>query len=248
MLQVSNLSIHYGSVQALKSVSFEIKQGEIVVVIGSNGAGKSTIMKTVSGLLRPSEGSVVFRDQDITSIPAERIVHLGMAHMPEGRGVFPDQTVLDNLLLGAWTKRRNKSGVKENIARMFTYFPRLGERQHQLAGTMSGGEQQMLAISRALMSEPSLLLMDEPSLGLAPLIVQDIFSIVKKLNEEGMTVLLVEQMAFAALKIAHRGYVMETGRIVIEGGARDLLQNPRIIDAYLGGKREIPKVPETAER
>lgn len=242
MLQVSDLAVNYGNVQAVKGVSFNIKQGEIVVIIGSNGAGKTTIMKAVSGLLRPTKGTINFKNKNISPYRAEKIVQLGIAHMPEGRWVFPDQTVLDNLLLGAWIHRGNPRRVRENIARMFSYFPRLEERKNQLAGTLSGGEQQMLAISRSLMSEPQLLLLDEPSMGLAPLIILEIFNIIGKLNQEGMTVLLVEQMAFSALKIAHRGYVLETGRIVLEGQSKELTQNPRVIDAYLGGKRRDNKL------
>ncbi|MEW6275108.1 MAG: ABC transporter ATP-binding protein [Bacillota bacterium] len=241
MLRVTGLSVSYGSVNAVKKVSFEVAKGEIVAIIGSNGAGKTTILETISGILKPSEGKIEYQEKDITGQKAEKIVRLGISHMPEGRKIFPDLTVEDNLLLGGWVRRRDRQIIQQNIDIVFSYFPRLKERKAQLAGTLSGGEQQMLAISRALMSSPNVLLLDEPSLGLAPIMVQEIYRIIKELNSQGLTILLVEQMAYLALKVASRGYVLENGRIVLNGTGTELLQNPKVIDAYLGGKKKNQK-------
>ncbi|MCG0277257.1 MAG: ABC transporter ATP-binding protein [Thermanaeromonas sp.] len=233
MLEVKDLEVFYGSIQALHRISFKINEGEIVTLIGANGAGKSTTLRTISGLVRPRSGKVVFRGTDITQVPAHTIVRMGIAQVPEGRRIFSNLTVLENLLMGAYT-RNNKQEVEENLERVFKSFPRLKERIKQLAGTLSGGEQQMLAMGRSLMSRPSLLLLDEPSMGLSPIMVEEIFEIIKNINHEGTTVLLVEQNAFMALQIAHRAYVLETGRIVLEGPAKEVRDNPRVRTAYLG--------------
>lgn len=238
ILKVSNLAVSYGGIQALKGVSFEVKAGEIVSLIGANGAGKTTTLRAVSALV-PYTGSVEFKTksgetQDLSKVPQHRIVKLGLAHSPEGRGVFPNLTVLENLQMGAFS-RKDKEEIAQDLELCFASFPRLKERVRQKAGTLSGGEQQMLAIGRALMAKPSLLLLDEPSLGLAPLIVAQIFEIIKKVNSEGMTVLLVEQNARMALKISDRAYVVETGQISFSGRGQELLGDSRIIDSYLGG-------------
>lgn len=233
LLDVKNLSVNYGAVNALRGVSLHIDEHEIVTIIGGNGAGKSTMMRALSGIER-SIGQVVFEGQDLTGIPAHKRVGLGIAHVPEGRQVFPDQTVHDNLMLGAFLRRDSPAVQAEDVDRCFAMFPRLKERAGQYAGTLSGGEQQMLAISRALMSRPRILMLDEPSLGLAPLIVAEIFRIIKSLKESGMTILLVEQMANQALAISDRAYVLEVGSIVMEGSGQELLSSDRVREAYLG--------------
>jgi len=235
MLKVENLSVHYGMIQAVRDVSFEVNEGEVVSLIGANGAGKTSILRTISGLVRPSAGKIEFLGQEIQKVPAQKIVAAGLSQVPEGRHVFPGLTVMENLEMGAYT-RNDVEQIKKDMEHMFSLFPRLAERKKQLAGTMSGGEQQMLAMARALMSNPSLLLLDEPSMGLAPLLVQEIFNIIEKINkEENVTVLLVEQNANMALSIADRGYVLETGKIILEGTGKELLTNPEIKKAYLGG-------------
>jgi len=226
--------VFYGAIQALFSVSLEVQKGEIVTLIGANGAGKSTLLKTISGLIRPRTGSVFFEDIDITKKSSIEIVKLGISHVPEGRRVFPEMTVLENLELGAYL-RKDKQGIKEDLKKVFERFPRLYERKNQLAGTLSGGEQQMLAIGRALMSKPKLLLLDEPSMGLAPILVTEIFKIIKEINSQGTTILLIEQNAHMALSIADRAYVIETGKIVLSGDAKEIAANPEVKKAYLGG-------------
>lgn len=233
MLVIENIVTHYGPVEALKGISLEVRQGEIVTLIGANGAGKSTTLRTISGLVRPTAGSIVYEGRELTALSPERIVAMGIAHVPEGRRVFPMMTVLENLELGAFT-RKDAAGVRQDMDFVFSLFPRLAERRGQLAGTMSGGEQQMLAIGRALMARPKLLLLDEPSMGLAPLIVENIFRVIQDINRQGTTVLLVEQNAHLALSIADRGYVLETGRIVLGDTARSLLENEAVQRAYLG--------------
>lgn len=234
MLKVKDIDVYYGAIHALKTVSINVEQGSIVTLIGANGAGKTTTLKTISGLLRPKSGSVLFKDQDITKIPPEKIVALGLSQVPEGRRVFSTMSVLENLEMGAYL-RSDKKGIQQDLENIFTRFPRLKERRKQLAGTLSGGEQQMLAIGRALMARPDLLLMDEPSMGLAPLLVKEIFEIIKDINDKGTTILLVEQNAHMALSIAHKAYVIETGQIVLEGSARDLMNSVQVKKAYLGG-------------
>lgn len=233
MLEVKDLKVYYGIIQAIKGVSFHVNEGEVIALIGANGAGKTTILHTVSGLLSPRSGSVVFEGTDIVKIPGHKIVSMGMAHVPEGRRVFAQLSVLQNLKMGAYT-RKDKEEIEETLKMIFDRFPRLEERQNQLAGTLSGGEQQMLAIGRALMSHPKLILMDEPSMGLSPILVNEIFDIIKEVSKSGTTVLLVEQNAKKALSIADRAYVLETGKIVLEGAAGDLLNNASIKKAYLG--------------
>lgn len=232
LLQVENLEVFYGAIHALKGVSFTVEKGEVVSLIGANGAGKTTTLRALSGLV-PCRGKISFRGNDLNIVPSYKRVTLGIAQSPEGRGVFPQMSVLENLEMGAY-HRKDKAQVKDDLDMCFGLFPRLKERVWQMAGTLSGGEQQMLAISRALMSRPELLLLDEPSLGLAPLIVAQIFEIVKKLNQEGMTVLLVEQNARMALKISHRAYVLETGRVVMQDSAQNLLNNDEVRKSYLG--------------
>ncbi|CCW34256.1 amino acid/amide ABC transporter ATP-binding protein 2, HAAT family [Chthonomonas calidirosea] len=234
MLTVSNLSVYYGAVRALDGVSLEVMPGEIVAMIGANGAGKSTTMRSISGLVKPRSGEITFLGKAIHRLAPHEIVQLGISHAPEGRRVFAEMTVMENLRLGAYVREHSKASVREDLERMFTIFPRLKERQTQLAGTLSGGEQQMLAIARALMARPQLLLLDEPSLGLAPNLVQTIFRVIQEINASGVTILLVEQNANQALRIAHRGYVIETGRIVLEDKAANLLNNPMVRSAYLG--------------
>lgn len=233
MLVINNIVTHYGPVEALKGISLEVRQGEIVTLIGANGAGKSTTLRTISGLVRPTQGSITYEGRELTTVAPERIVAMGIAHVPEGRRVFPMMTVTENLELGAFT-RKDGNAVREDLDRVFTLFPRLAERRSQTAGTMSGGEQQMLAIGRALMARPKLLLLDEPSMGLAPLIVEDIFRIIQDINAEGTTVLLVEQNANLALSVADKGYVLETGNIVLSDDAEALLENELVRKAYLG--------------
>ncbi|MDD5849886.1 MAG: ABC transporter ATP-binding protein [Firmicutes bacterium] len=233
LLEVNDLHVYYGVIQALKGISFHVEKGEIVALIGANGAGKTTTLHTLSGLLRAKQGTIRYQDTDITKMPGHKIVTLGMAQVPEGRRVFPDLTVLANLKMGAYT-RRDKAEIEETLKMVYERFPRLEERKNQTAGTLSGGEQQMLAMGRALMSHPQLILMDEPSMGLSPLLVNEIFDIIQKINSDGTTVLLVEQNAKKALSVANRAYVMETGMISMEGKAQDLLENPQIQKAYLG--------------
>ncbi len=234
MLSISGVHTFYGKIEALRGVDIEVKQGEIVTLIGANGAGKSTLLMTICGNPRASRGRIVFDDTDITARPTYEIVHMGIAQAPEGRRIFPRMTVLENLQLGAITG--DPDNYEEEAEKVFELFPRLRERKHQRGGTLSGGEQQMLAIARALMSKPRLLLLDEPSLGLAPILVKDIFRQIRKINDEqGVTVFLVEQNAYHALKLAHRGYVMANGRIVMSGSGRDLLENEEVRAAYLEG-------------
>ena len=233
LLEVKEIDVFYGMIQALRGVSFHVDEGEIVALIGANGAGKTTILHTVSGLVRAGKGNIFFGTEDISKTPGHKLVSMGMAHVPEGRRVFADMTVYQNLKMGAFT-RKDAAETEAMIKTVYERFPRLEERKTQLAGTLSGGEQQMLAISRALMSKPKLMLMDEPSMGLSPIFVNEIFDIIKRLHEEGATILLVEQNAKKALSIADRSYVLETGRIVMEGKASDLLNNPDIRKAYLG--------------
>jgi branched-chain amino acid transport system ATP-binding protein len=234
MLKLESVSISYGAIQAVRDVSIEVPKGEVVTIIGANGAGKSTLLKSIVGLEPVAGGRVSFDGQDITRTPAHRRTGMGVALSPEGRGVFSDQSVRDNLLLGAYSKKSDSACTEQKIEKFFAMFPRLKERQEQLAGTLSGGEQQMLAIARALMSEPKLLLLDEPSLGLAPLIIRDIFNTIRALRETGLTILLVEQMANQALGVADRAYVLETGRITLQGKGSDLLNDPKVRAAYLG--------------
>lgn len=233
MLQIKNINVYYGAIHAIKNISFKVKEGEIVTLIGANGAGKTTILHTVSGLMRARSGEISFLNERIDAIDAHKLLPMGMAHVPEGRRVFAQMTVQENLEMGAFI-RKDKSGIEESFEMVFNKFPRLKERRKQLAGTLSGGEQQMLAIGRALMSKPELLLMDEPSMGLAPILVQEIFNIIKEINSTGTTILLVEQNANIALSIAHRAYVLETGKVVLEGNARELLGNEEVKKAYLG--------------
>lgn len=234
MLELSSVNVYYDAIHALKDLSIKVCEGEIVTLIGANGAGKSTTLKTISGLLKPKSGSIKFKGKDVTAFTAPEIVKLGISHVPEGRRVFAQMTIMENLEMGAYI-RRDKSEISKDYERIFTLFPRLKERKSQLAGTMSGGEQQMLAIGRALMSRPAILLLDEPSMGLAPLIVKDIFSIIKDINKAGTTILLVEQNANMALQISNRAYVIRNGVIEIEGKAEELLNNDEIKNAYLGG-------------
>ena len=233
MLEVKDLEVYYGMIQAIKGVSFHVDQGEVIALIGANGAGKTTILHTVTGLLSPKKGSVVFEGQEVTKIPAHKIVSLGMAHVPEGRRVFAELSVYENLKMGAYT-RKDKSEIEENLQKIYERFPRLKERKNQMAGTLSGGEQQMLAMGRALMSQPKIILMDEPSMGLSPILVNEIFDIIQEVSKSGTTVLLVEQNAKKALSIADSAYVLETGRIALEGRAEDLLRDDSIKKAYLG--------------
>ena len=232
MLELQDLQVSYGGIRALKGVSIQVNEGEIVSLIGANGAGKSTTLRAISGLERAQSGKILYNGEDITGKPSKYMVQNGLILVPEGRLIFPDMTVLENLKIGAYL--RSDWDVEADIQRMYALFPRLKERAWQMAGTLSGGEQQMLAVGRALMSKPKLLMMDEPSLGLAPLVVKDIFSIIRTIRDSGVTVLLIEQNANAALKIADRGYVLETGRITLEGSGRELLRNPAVRAAYLG--------------
>jgi len=233
MLDVKNMNVYYGNIYAIKDVGFQVEQGEIVTLIGANGAGKSTILKTISGLLRSKTGSLSFFDQEISNAQPHNIVKQGLAHVPEGRRVFARMSVTENLEMGSFTQSGGTIG--ESMADVFARFPRLKERQKQLAGTLSGGEQQMLAMGRALMSKPKLLMLDEPSMGLAPLLVEQIFEIIQELNRGGTTILLVEQNARMALSIAHRGYVLETGKIIAGASAQELLRDDTVKKAYLGG-------------
>ena len=233
MLEIKDLEVYYGMIQAIKGVSFDVNEGEVIALIGANGAGKTTILHTITGLINAQKGSVWFEGKDITKVPAHKIVSMGMAHVPEGRRVFANLTVLQNLKMGAYT-RKDKTEIEQTLDSIYKRFPRLMERQNQLAGTLSGGEQQMLAMGRALMSHPKIILMDEPSMGLSPIFVNEIFDILKSVSASGTTVLLVEQNAKKALSIADRAYVLETGKIVLSGKASDLLNNDSIKKAYLG--------------
>ena len=233
MLEVNDIEVFYGVIQAIKGISFEVNEGEVIALIGANGAGKTTTLQTITGLISPKKGQIFFEGQEITHVPAHKIVSMGMAHVPEGRRVFAQLSVLDNLKLGAFT-RKDKEEIEETLIRVYKRFPRLEERKNQIAGTLSGGEQQMLAMGRALMSHPKIILMDEPSMGLSPIFVNEIFDIIQEVSKSGTTVLLVEQNAKKALSIADRGYVLETGRIVLEGNAKDLLDNEQVKKAYLG--------------
>lgn len=233
LLDVRDLNVYYGAIHALQGISFTVNEGEIVTLIGANGAGKSTTLCTISGLLRPRRGSIRFRDHDITMMPAEQIVRQGIIQVPEGRKIFAPLTVRENLEMGAYT-RMDKGEIQQSLERAFASFPRLRERINQLGGTLSGGEQQMLATARGLMSRPTLLLLDEPSMGLSPIMVEEIFRIIQEINAEGTSILLVEQNAFMALSVANRAYVLETGRIVLEGTAKEVRENPQVKAAYLG--------------
>ena len=234
MLKVENINVYYGAIHALKGISVEVKEGEIVTLIGANGAGKSTILRTISGLLRTKTGNVLFEGNSVAAMAPEEIVKKGISQVPEGRRIFANMSVEENLELGAYI-RSDKPGIRKDIDKVFERFPRLGERRKQIAGTLSGGEQQMLAIGRGLMSQPRLLLLDEPSMGLAPLLVKEIFSIIKEINASGTTILLVEQNANMALSIAHQAYVLETGRIMLSGSANELMESEEVRKAYLGG-------------
>ena len=233
MLEVKDLEVYYGMIQAIKGISFEVNQGEVIALIGANGAGKTTTLHTITGLLSPKKGSVMFEGTDITKVPAHKIVSMGMAHVPEGRRVFAELSVYENLKMGAYT-RKDKNEIEESLANVYKRFPRLEERRNQMAGTLSGGEQQMLAMGRALMSKPKIILMDEPSMGLSPIFVNEIFDIIQAVSESGTTVLLVEQNAKKALSIADRAYVLETGKITMSGNAKDLLEDEAVKNAYLG--------------
>lgn len=234
MLKIEDINVYYGAIHAIKGISLEVHEGEIVTLIGANGAGKSTTLRTISGLLKPKTGKIQFEGKDIAGVPAQNIVKMGISQVPEGRRIFADMTVMENLDLGAFI-RKDKDGIAQDLKLVFERFPRLEERKDQDAGTLSGGEQQMLAMGRALMSRPRLLLLDEPSMGLAPLLIKEIFSIIEDINKTGTTVLLVEQNANMALSIANRAYVLETGRITLSGDARDLAASEDVRKAYLGG-------------
>ena len=234
MLKVENLSVHYGMIQAVRDVSFEVNEGEVVSLIGANGAGKTTILRTLSGLVRPSAGKIEFLGKEIQKLPAQKIVAGGLSQVPEGRHVFPGLTVMENLEMGAFLKK-NREENQANLKKVFSRFPRLEERKNQDAATLSGGEQQMLAMGRALMSTPKLLLLDEPSMGLAPIFIQEIFDIIQDIQKQGTTVLLIEQNANKALAISDRGYVLETGKIVLSGTGRELASSEEVRKAYLGG-------------
>ncbi len=233
MLEVKDLHVHYGMIEAIKGISFEVNKGEVIALIGANGAGKTTTLHTITGLLAPSKGEILYEGKDISKIPGHKIVSLGMAHVPEGRRVFAQLSVYENLLMGAYT-RKDKEEIQKTLRMVYDRFPRLEERKNQMAGTLSGGEQQMLAMGRALMSHPSIILMDEPSMGLSPIFVNEIFDIIQQVSKTGTTVLLVEQNAKKALSIADRAYVLETGKIVLSGDAKELMNDDSIKKAYLG--------------
>lgn len=232
MLEVKNLEVYYGMIQALKGISFEVDEGEVVALIGANGAGKTTTLHTVTGLIAPKSGQIIFEGRDVTKVPGHKLVSMGIAHVPEGRRVFSQLSVYQNLKLGAYT-RKDKNEIEETLDHIYERFPRLKERKNQLAGTLSGGEQQMLAMGRALMSHPRLIVMDEPSMGLSPIYVNEIFDIIKEINADGTTVLLVEQNAKKALSIANKAYVLETGKIVLKGDAKELMNDDSVKKAYL---------------
>jgi branched-chain amino acid transport system ATP-binding protein len=234
MLKVENLKVSYGAINALKGVDFYLDEGEIIALIGANGAGKSTILNTISGILHPDSGKVLYKEEDLTQKSTSQIVDFGIVQVPEGRKIFTRMTVYENLEMGAYAIKQ-VDRVKKNMSRVFEVFPRLEERQKQLGGTLSGGEQQMLAIGRALMADPHLLLMDEPSMGLAPMLVEQIFEVIYDINREGVSILLVEQNANMALSIADRAYVLETGKVALSGNAGDLMENPLVKESYLGG-------------
>ena len=234
MLKVDNIDVYYGAIHAIKGISIEVPKGEIVTLVGSNGAGKSTTLRTISGLMKPKNGTILFEDKNIVGVPAHKIVGMGLCQVPEGRHVFANMSVMENLELGAYL-RNDKDGIARDLEDVFKKFPRLLERKDQISGTLSGGEQQMLAMGRALMSRPRLLLLDEPSMGLAPLLVKEIFNIIKEINESGTTVLLVEQNANMALSIADKAYVLETGRIALAGTEQELASSEAVRKAYLGG-------------
>jgi branched-chain amino acid transport system ATP-binding protein len=233
LLTVNDLNISYGAISAVKGISFDVNEGEIVTLIGANGAGKSSTLRAISGII-PYKGTITYRGKDLHNIPADKIVDLGIAQVPEGRGIIANLTVMENMKLATW-QRKDKSEIPRDYERVFSIFPRLKERQNQLSGTLSGGEQQMLAVGRALMSHGKILLLDEPSMGLAPVLVREIFSVLKEINQAGTTILLVEQNAYMALRLANRGHVLETGRIILSGLGQELLSNPRVKEAYLGG-------------
>ena len=237
MLKVENLVVSYGGIEALKGISLEVPEGKIVTLIGANGAGKSTLLRSIIGLVKPGQGKISYEEKDITGLNSQKIVQTGITLVPEGRRVFPNLTVLENLKIGAYL-RNDKEGIEKDIRWIYDLFPRLEERSWQMAGTLSGGEQQMLAVGRALMSRPKVLMMDEPSLGLAPLVIKDIFKIIQEINNQGMTILLIEQNANMALKIADIAYVLETGRITMTGTGKELLENPEIKAASLGKKKD----------
>jgi branched-chain amino acid transport system ATP-binding protein len=234
LLKVQDIETYYGTAQALKGVSLKVGKGELISILGANGAGKTTLLRTISGLIELKRGTIEFEGQRIDRLGAEEIVRLGISHCPEGRKLFPQMTVHKNLLLGGYVRKTDQQGVRDTMEEVFSLFPVLKDRREQLAGTLSGGEQQMLVISRGLMSRPKLLMLDEPSLGIAPLLVARIFEVIKDINRRGMTILLVEQNAAIALNIAHHGYVLETGEIVLSGGAQELLQEEKVREAYLG--------------
>jgi branched-chain amino acid transport system ATP-binding protein len=234
LLEVQDLNVYYGAIHALQGISFDVEEGEIVTLIGANGAGKSTTLKTISGLLHPRNGDVRLRGESLVNVAAQDIVRMGVVHVPEGRKIFARLTVQENLEMGAYT-RTDQAEIRQNMERAFRSFPRLKERLGQLGGTLSGGEQQMLAIGRGLMAQPRLLLLDEPSMGLAPILVEEIFSIIQEINAQGVSILLVEQNALMALSVANRAYVLETGRVVHSGTGAELLDDPQVMDAYLGG-------------
>ncbi len=233
MLIVKDLHVYYGGIHAIKGISIEVADGAIVTLIGANGAGKSSTLRSIAGLIKQKSGSITFNDVDISKLPPEKIVESGIVLVPEGRKIFPNLTVMENLMLGAYL-RKDDEGIKRDLEQVFELFPRLKERSWQKGGTLSGGEQQMLALGRALMSDPKLIMMDEPSLGLAPILVKEVFDIIKKINAQGKTILLVEQNAFAALNLTHYAYVLEVGEIVLEGPGEELIRNPQVREAYLG--------------
>ncbi|MCS7286757.1 MAG: ABC transporter ATP-binding protein [Anaerolineae bacterium] len=234
LLRVEDLHVSYGVIKALRGISFEVREGEIVTLIGANGAGKSTTLRAISRLIPIDKGTIVFNGVDLRNVPPHKVVELGISHVPEGRGIFANLTVMENLKLATWARKDHKE-IKKDYERVFALFPRLVERKNQLAGTLSGGEQQMLAVARALMSRGRLMLLDEPSMGLAPVLVREFFNTLKEINAQGTTILLVEQNARQALKLAHKGYVLETGVIVLSGTAEELINNPEVKKAYLGG-------------
>jgi branched-chain amino acid transport system ATP-binding protein len=234
LLSIQDLHVAYGNILALQGISLEVREGEIVTLIGANGAGKSTLLRAISGIVPIRSGRITFDGMDLGAIPAHRVVEMGVAHVPEGRGIFANLTVLENLKLSTWSRKDHRN-LRQDYERVFAVFPRLAERQNQLAGTLSGGEQQMLAVARALMTRGRLMLLDEPSMGLAPVLVREIFQTLREINASGTTILLVEQNARQALKLAHRGYVLEIGRLTLAGDAKELMDNPSVKNAYLGG-------------
>ncbi len=234
LLRVEDLHVSYGAIKALRGISFEVREGEIVTLIGANGAGKSTTLRAISRLIPIEKGTIIFDGIDLRNVPPHKVVELGISHVPEGRGIFANLTVMENLKLATWARKDHKE-IKRDYERVFALFPRLAERKNQMAGTLSGGEQQMLAVARALMSRGRLMLLDEPSMGLAPVLVREIFNTLREINAQGTTILLVEQNARQALKLAHKGYVLETGSIVLSGTSEELINNPEVKKAYLGG-------------